>query len=261
MTGKPNSDPYIGITGFNDRQQVQEVLNIWPRRAERKLMVGVLLSSNVLYKTKKPRSPRYPESDLIRDIFIRDERCLNLIHYNTKNPDNLAAELFDAIAVAGPNLDGFQLNIKWPKISELKKFREREAEQVIVLQVGARAFEEVDDSPTKMAEKVAAYSDLVNYVLLDQSGGKGLKMNAELLKPFVEEIRAQTSGELAIVAVGGLGPEFEQFKEPILELVKICPSLSIDAEGKLRDEADNLIVRAAVEYVTQALDFFSEFTR
>src|SRR5437868_5866280 len=115
--------PYVGVTGFMSRPEVVEALAMVPRGSVRRLMVGVLMSSKTLVGQINKWPGRYPKKDAIVDIFIDDPRALNLIHYNTDNPEALFTQLAEITKLAGPNLDGFQLNIAWPPISQIENWR------------------------------------------------------------------------------------------------------------------------------------------
>jgi len=78
--------PYIGITGFTKREEVEFALKVFPRNSNRKLMVGVLAT----YKSLRgiPMKPKWakqtPNPEKIKDIFSNDERVINLVHFSTE---------------------------------------------------------------------------------------------------------------------------------------------------------------------------------
>jgi len=78
----------------------------------------------------------------IAEIFCKDSRILNLIHYNTKNTDLLSVQLATLTELVGPlQFDGFQLNIAWPPPLELLSYKCLYPDKKFVLQVGSSAFE------------------------------------------------------------------------------------------------------------------------
>ena len=244
--------PYIGITGFMHRGEVDAVLGVFPEDSPRKLMVGVLASEKTLSGQTNKRPGRYPDRLAVQHIFSDSPLALNLVHYNTKNPETLTtqmrafAELF-----GGPYFHGFQLNVAWPSPSKLANYRAT-CKGVIVLQIGAHAVEMVDNSPEKLAERVAEYRGLVEYVLLDPSGGKGQPFDTEQARLYLRALAEKDLG-IGLGVAGGLSAETLYLVEP---LVEEFPDLSIDAEGRLRDENDNLDLEAAKRYASAALKLF-----
>ncbi|MDO8571054.1 MAG: hypothetical protein Q7R79_00055, partial [bacterium] len=135
-----------------DRQEVQEAQDAIPPTSDRLLMVGVLVNSKTLNGEVTKNPNRYPAICKVSKIFTRHKNVLNLVHFNTKEPDLLLENLEMVTTLAGPHLHGFQLNMAWPNISALYYYRERNPNIKIVLQVGGRALEMVECSPNKLRE-------------------------------------------------------------------------------------------------------------
>lgn len=246
--------PYIGITGFMSREEVDFVLSKMPENSDRLLMVGVLASSKTLVGKKNRWPNRYPEMDEIAEIFIYHPLALNLIHYNTREPETLSDQLSKMTILVGVNLQGFQLNIAWPSPREIALYRKKYHHKIIVLQIGSHAFEKINHSPKKLATKVAAeYEDLVDYILLDPSGGYGKFFNPYKIRAYLEALREKDL-HIGLGIAGGLGPKTLDLLEL---LITDFSDLSIDAEGKLRDENDNLDLEKAGKYLQGSFEIFS----
>lgn len=122
-----------------------------------------------------------------------------------------------------------------------------------MLQVGDRSFQMIDYSPEKLAKKVKdEYADIIDYILLDTSGGLGKPFEPELMKEYLlvlkeknPEIGLGVAGGLSSTTLGILGP-----------LVADFPDLSIDAEGRLRDQNDCLDIYLAGQYLLKSLEIF-----
>lgn len=251
--------PYIGITGFMRQEEVAEVLSCLPNDSTaRKVMIGVLVSSKTLEGRKNKWPNRYPLVEKIGKIFTGHPGAFNVIHYHRKESGALLDQLEKLIELGGGNLDGFQLNIAWPDPKSLERFRMLYSGMYkrfsIILQINNKAFEGIS-SPEKLAAKVKnEYLGLVDYVLLDLSGGYGKLLDPNTLEPFVEKIQKEIPG-MGIVLAGGLSPETFNLVEP---LIKKYPFLSTDAEGRLRKPKpdDNLDVEKAKEYLRKAFSLF-----
>ena len=245
--------PYIGITGFMTRAEVRTILNYMPENPSRLLMVGVLANSKTMEGIPNKRPNRYPKPENLGDIFEPDKRVLNLIHFNTKEPKTLYDQIAKVRKLAGPNCHGFQLNTAWPNLEVLTRVAIQGRRTVVVLQVGGRAFEMINHDPRLLANKVAEYEHVIDYVLLDPSGGYGVPFDTEKTRTYLDALSAKNLN-LGLGVAGGLSPQTLNLLEP---LVGDFPNLCIDAEGKLRDHNDNLDLRVAGEYIKQSLETFN----
>ncbi len=249
--------PYVGITGFMSSAEVTTVLNLVDEKqsAERQIMVGVLASLKTIRGEKNKWPGRYPKTNDIKDIFLDDARALNLVHYNTKEPESLYSQLTMMTGVGGRLLHGFQLNIPWPNPTELERYVESHYGKMIVLQVGAGAYEMVERSPKALAAKIRdEYDDLIDYVLLDPSGGAGKPFDLGVARDQIEKITAKCSALVGVA--GGLhGNNLESLDS----LISDFPELSIDAEGQLRtpQPGDTLDMAKASTYITRSFEMFS----
>ena len=248
-------NPYIGVTGFMNKDEVLAVLNMLPQDLKRKVMIGVLASSKTIQGFSNKWPSRYPKPENLGDIFQPHPEALNLIHFNTDDPEFLFEQTEKARALAGKHCHGFQLNIAWPNPVTLQKIASVKENEVIVLQIRKRAFEMMKDSPQRLADFVASeYATLVDYILLDASGGYGKELNTEALKEYLRAL-TEKHLEIGIGVAGGLSPSTLHLMNPLIEEF---PDLSIDAEGKLRDTNDNLNVGVATSYLLDAIALFEK---
>ena len=245
--------PYIGITGFCSRSEVETVLAAVAAEPNRLLMCGVLLSNALLSGEPSDAPNRCPAPDAIAGIFSDDPRCLNLVHYRPPRGANLADALARATAIGGPHCHGVQINATrgapWPDPDALTAYRERCRPSRIVFQAGREAMESANHRPEELARRCAAYSGLVTDVLVDASEGLGLPLDAARSADYLEAIRA-AAPELGLVVAGGL--HSGNIAELLSPLLPEWSAVSIDAEGRLRDEDDRLHIAAAVAYLAAA---------
>ena len=248
--------PYIGITGFTAQSEVHTALDVFPENCSHELMVGVLASQKTIFLKEKNKWPnRYPDAKDIGDIFVNSPKALNLIHYSTKELDTLANQLMRMVGIGGEYFDGFQLNMAWPSPCDIGVFRGIYPDFYIVLQIGSRAFEEVGNDPETLAWRTAKdYLGLVDYVLLDSSGGLGKPLDTEKTRLCLEALCNEGVERFMCLGVaGGLSPSTLNLVEP---LVKDFPNLCIDAEGRLRNSDDHLNLNVAKEYIAKSLEIF-----
>ncbi len=221
------SNPYIGVTGFMSRNEIEEALRIVPHSVYR-LMVGVLMSCKTLRGEQNKWPNRYPRKETIQDIFMDSQQTLNLIHYSTDQPKGLAEQLIEITKLAGPYLDGFQLNISWPSVESLKEYWEKYPEKILILQIGRRALSKIE-SLEQFKEILAAYQPMISGVLIDESCGTGRIFNSERALHYLQA--ASEVPGLGLGVAGGLCASTLDLLYPIIEKF---PDISIDAEGGLR---------------------------
>lgn len=240
--------PYIGVTGFMTRGEVLSVLEVVPHDSEYALMVGVLMNEKTINGLPHKKWPnRYPLWGEVTNIFVDDPRVLNLVHYNTPNPETLSRQLLEIVDLC-PSIDGFQLNIPWPSIDQLERYWNVCPEKRIVLQIGPQAMCKVSLS-SQLVSKVEDYGPLIDTVLVDGSGGTGKPLDATLCGNYLRALQKVPNVTLAVA--GGLGPCSLNL---LGDLVSCFGELSIDAEGRLRTPhpEDRLDLEATQSYVKQA---------
>lgn len=253
--------PYIGITDFTSRAQVKEMLRIFDENknpvSTRRLHVGVMMSYKTLYNLPTKWAKVFPLKRDISGIFVSDEtfNCLHFADYDD-NPD-LRSTLLKIIHYGGCWLDAIQLDMVWPAPTEIVTgLRVTHGNVGVILQIGKKALDAVDNNPDKLVEKLADYSGVIDRVLLDKSMGKGLGMDAESLIPLIRAIRSGHP-KIGIGVAGGLGPETLDLVKPI---AAEFPYISIDAQGRLRPSGnalDPINWEMAGKYLVEALKILS----
>lgn len=253
-------NPYIGVTGFTDSDQVRLMLDTFQKNkrlgSQRKFHIGVMMSFNTLHGLPSRFTDSFAKSTAIRDIFPAGSRneIMNCIHYaDYRHDPNLRYPLSNAIGFGGPHLNAVQLDMIWPdpnEIAEALAHSDRKLD--IILQVGRHAFDRVGSDIPRLLNELARYSDVVTHVLLDKSMGKGISLDTDELLPFIRAIRDNLP-DYQIVVAGGLGPQTLHLLQPIIEEF---PDVSIDAEGRLRASGNNvdpLDLPITGEYLAKAL--------
>ncbi len=245
--------PYIGITGFCSRSEVDAVLDAIPAEPNRLLMCGALLSNALLSGKPSDAPNRCPAPDRIAAIFSDDPRCLNLVHYRPPPGADLADALSRATEVGGPHCHGVQINATrgapWPDPGALAAYRGRCRPSRIVFQAGREAMESANHRPDELARRCAAYSGLVTDMLVDASEGLGIPLDAARSADYLAAIRS-AAPKLGLVVAGGL--HSGNVAELLSPLLPKWSAVSIDAEGRLRDIDDHLDLPAVQAYLQAA---------
>ncbi len=248
--------PYIGITGFMNRKEVEEVMSVIPEGAVHKFMVGVLASPKTISGAGNKWVGRYPLAEKIGGIFPEDKRAFNLIHYGDglKSSEGLGKTLISVREqFGGPNMHGYQLNMAWPKGQEIAEFKEKYPEMQIVLQAGRWALEDSTESALSLMKRFRETypNGEVDYLILDISGGLGVPLSPSLMVTNLKIMQAAAL-DVSYTAAGGLHKGNLHLINPIVE---ICPDISLDAEGALRNPMDDsLIMSEAIGYTKGAYE-------
>lgn len=248
--------PYIGITDFISLQQVWNMHNIFERQGprRRKLHIGVMMSYKTLYGIPTKWKDSFPPKECIAKIFSSDD-TYNCLHYADYHYDrDLAWSVATAISYGGIGIHALQLDMVWPNPGEIANAVHTSRKNIeVILQVGRKALDEVQNDPQLLVEKLRDYEGVIHRVLLDKSGGEGRGMDAVALLPFARAIKKHMP-LLGLVVAGGLGPTSMHLVEPI---VKEFPDVSIDAQGKLRPSGnaiDPIDWNMAGTYLVKALE-------
>lgn len=256
--------PYIGITGFMRSYEVKLILDTFVKSRpliknsfyqtlfqgenDRILMVGVLASVKTLYGKTNKWPNRYPKIEDIKNIFLcNPSHLLNLVHYSTGHIETLYPQLALLTEIAGPNCDGFQLNIAWPDADEMSVFKKRYPYKKIVLQVGRKALD-IANAVINLESHLSSYEGLIDYVLFDPSGGRGEPFDTGEMHHCLKVAQKCLKG-VGIGVAGGLSAETLDNLQPILG---DFPDISIDAESRLRNENDHLVLSKAEFYIKKA---------
>ncbi len=248
--------PSIGITDFQNAEQVREVLALRPPGHPYAIQVGVMMSYKTLngVPTREGFERVWPKPSEIASIFIDDPASLNMLHWADYQGLTRVGDLVRAIGCCGPNIKALQLDMTWPA-PELCWAIENEFRLPIVLQIGTRAFDQIGNDPVRLLGRLDEYEGDIAGVLLDKSMGRRAEMDPGFLRPLVEAVRRECFG-LRVTVAGGLGPDTLGLAQSLFDEF---PGLSTDAQGQLRSSGsylDPIEMPRVTEYVRKAFKLF-----
>jgi hypothetical protein len=247
--------PYIGISGIMDREEIIKIECQLPSE-RRPIAFGVLISAKTIRGIPNKYPNRYPRPDQLRLIFEPWNKLdMVVLHYSADNDVTLCEDIGLAIQAIGRAPDGIQINMGnkrdggSPNPNKVAAIASMYPRMRIVLQVAPNQF----NSRATMWRHVREYAFSITDVLFDGSCGNGVDyftkpLNVDATRADLLELRSSFP-HLGLGIAGG----FSSYTLPaVAGLLQDIPDLSVDAEGKLRDENDHLDVKAAVEYATMA---------
>jgi hypothetical protein len=204
--------------------------------SSRKLHVGVMTSFKVLRGLPSKWTTAFPPPHTIKDIFVPDSEILNVVHYADYKGEDILNSLIDATLCGGPFMQALQLDMVWPDPADIRAYHKTFPLHQLILQINQQALDAVENNPERVIQRLREYGDALSYMLFDKSGGRGIPMDAEALRPFVELTYRSFPG-IGVVVAGGLGPNSTDLAEP---LAKDYPQISWDAQSKLRPSGSAL---------------------
>lgn len=241
--------PYVGVSGVVSLEQQTEIIDTFHESElpnyGRRLLLGVKAVHKTQYlDIENKYGPEwYP---------VGEEAFANAVapSPDTTKSANIAQVYLDTDHVGDPAyrdafsrrimergaswLNGVQFDmLPWHDDAAMLPFLEQlksEYDTQLLLQCHSEAMETL--GPREVVRRLGRYAHILDYILFDASHGKGVRLNTEALRPFVDE--AYSSGKLesvGIAAAGGLNAMV--VRDDLPELVNKYPDLSWDAEGQL----------------------------
>ena len=259
---------YIGVTDVSSHAQAIRFLDFFAslsqdKKDPRKLMVGVMMGHGTLHQNPQSRYVDiWPKREDVADIFPSHPYAYNTLHYADFRNITKASDLRLAVAYANQKdtLHALQLDMPWPDtelIRETKRFfletygRDLEC----VLQISAKALNDMETDMSNVVLKVDTYHDLLNHILFDCSGGRGIPVEHEIAMDFLMSVESSGCRPAPALA-GGFGPGTVKTIAP---MVKHFPHISIDAQGRLRKSGkvqDPLDEDLVFQYLKEAIETF-----
>jgi hypothetical protein len=220
--------PYVGVNGVTSSAQVAALLEEVPTGANRLLSVGILANRWTVAEAKEMRPADYPRSRDIPGIAVQNPRILNLIHYTSPDRD-LYSSLHSLTERFGERINGFQINVRWPRIVELVEYRQTHPLPFLVLRLDRDTLESIREAPADFKKKLRNYVRFIDAILLDWGGPENNLLDPTRALPCLRIVMQQIVGSdpaIGIGVAGGLGPDT---LDVLHRLIEIYPELSIDA--------------------------------
>lgn len=232
------NQPYIGVTDFVNRHQVKQAVACLLPWTDRRIHVGAMMS----YKTLNgiPTSSGWEKIWLdekgLNELFVKDRDVFNVLHYADYPDENgkvhtASADLIRAVKMAGPDVEGIQLDMIWPNAKHIIDLKQAFPDLSIIMQVSSKAIAYADKHDMTAKEVLQCYNENeIDYVLLDSGMGRGIEFDPKDVLNLIADVSDQFPQEKIAVA-GGLGPNTYNNLKTIFARY---PKISCDAQGQLR---------------------------
>lgn len=245
--------PYIGITGFKTVDEVVAAGNAFGAHPVDGYvpMFGIASSAKRLADKRTGGEQTPAVQDIPALLTHVPNGSLPMLHYHTTNKDTLIAEVEDLFLIGDVYAHGLcramQLNMDWPSPRSLEKVLGCFPDMAIVLQLPKRAMGGL--TAETIATKAHDYEGLVQYVLIDPSGGKGIDFDEHATMDLLHALDAALPSVTLGVAGGLSGDNVGQRVSTIRQTY--TKSFCIDAQGKLRCSNNLAIDPAKAQHYIQ----------
>lgn len=145
-----------------------------------------------------------------------------------------------------------------PFIEEVKQ----RTNHTIILQAHSESMQHL--GATNVTKRLGQYAHVLDYVLFDASHGKGVRIDPNALRPFLD--KSYESEQLTSVGLGVAGGLCaEVVRNELATLIKTYPNLSWDTEGKVHgtheDGTPSFDPHAAKDYLQASSDILRALPR
>lgn len=266
MSERKTNKPYISVTGVTNLEEAKILADTFNHclsaQSSHQGAVGFLVNSYTLEGFNRKPS-RFPNSAQLPDLLAETgDTVLNIIHYNTKNREELAGqvkELFGARLYQDKLCRVLQLNVRWPDVHQVETIKLALPELQIILPITPRILRR--QSKEEIAERVGEYENLIDFILIDPSGGRGTTFEAGWVAPYYRLLKYYYP-EKQVIMAGGFNENNLRLRLAQITQALMSGEFGIDAESGLRDKSmgdyyRRLSLARAVEYINQASAFFS----
>ena len=250
--------PYVGITGFKRGEEIIGLAEVFKddfafSDCPYSAMFGFVVSDKRLADPYGSGAQSPPANSLPELCCIVPRWALPMMHFYTKNPENLAEQVKKLFSI-GRMYDhaicrAVQLNVhSWPQISQVQSILDALPELNIVLQISKGAMDGLNNEEISM--RAAGYKDMASWALIDPSGGLGIEFDVPKTIALMNLIRREMPNTIMGVAGGFHDGNVEARVREIKKGYgrKFC----IDAQGKLMDLDKNLDCWKAEKYIEKA---------
>lgn len=248
---------YIGVT---DVSQVSLSLNLCKlvEGSGYKMHIGVMTNFDTMKNGIPPEKYQkvWRKRDQLAISFVNHPSAFNVIHYADykRNGRTTANVLRDVYQCGGEYCHGIQLDMIWPAAQIMWDTKEVHPYMKFILQVGRSAMSDIikdesdENSLFRLSDKLnKEYSGVVDYVLIDFSGGEGIPFDTSKMLLILGHLHKHSPGFSYVVA-GGLHASNLNLVNEVLRYFPV----SWDAQGRLRltgSSADPIDMDLAMNYV------------
>lgn len=258
MLKERENRPYISVTGVTNLQEANVLAETFsrclPPSFTHQGAVGYLVTLRTLY----------PDVLQLPTLLAQTGNIvLNTIHYSTRTSEGLSGQVKKLFGLGNIYHDklcqALQLNVRWPDVNQVEEIKTALPELRIILPLSPWILRR--QTREEIADRVGDYGDLLDFILIDPSGGKGTTFEASWVAPYYRLLKYYFP-EKQIIVAGGFNEANVPLRLALITRALMSGEFGIDAESGLRDRSTGdhygkLSLTKAVRYIEAAVAFFS----
>lgn len=243
---------HICIAGITRPEHWRQIVAHIPKNPKQIVVIEPLVCHEALLG-KAPEYPRrFVSLPELRTLLRRHPNVLNLVRYTTSERPSLTSQLSRIVELCGPGIDGFQLELVWPDVEQLRLFQSMYPKK-LVLKIGQEAYQEVGRSKTRLSSRLMQYRGLVQDIQLNLTEGTAEIFDADQMLDLLKTLHVLPFG------IGISGHLSSSVDSPGLKMIlKSYPGVNISALRDLRSEADDFLPEKAGNFLDRLFRIIPE---
>jgi hypothetical protein len=195
---------HICIAGITNREDQQAVALDIPNDGNHLLVFEYVVTNESLLGERPQSNLICTHLSEISALLERRPNVINLIRYETREPDSLVNQLRRISEYLGPELDGFQIETLWPDPNKLRCFLRMYPMKKMILKVGGEALAQVCQSKKRLLDRLSQYKGIFDDVQLNFTEGNGESFDPDMILNLLKTLHVLPFG---FGISGKLGPE------------------------------------------------------
>ncbi|NTW89996.1 MAG: hypothetical protein HGB37_03775 [Candidatus Moranbacteria bacterium] len=250
MTHFPKS--HICIAGITRPEHWKQIVSHIPEKPNQ----IVIIESMVCHETLLGKASEYPKRFVslseLRTLLGRHPNVLNLVRYSTSERSSVDSQLRRIIELCGPGIDGFQLELAWPDIEQLRRFLAMFPKK-LVLKIGRQAYEDVGRSKIRLSSRLLRYHGLIQDIQLNLTEGSEDQFDPDQTLDLLKTLHVLPFG----VGISGRLSDSTDSRD-LERVLRLYPGVNISALRDLRSEADDFLPEKAGHFLDRLFRIIPE---
>jgi hypothetical protein len=230
---------YICIAGITRPEHWRQIVAHIPENPNQIVIIEPLVCHESLLGKASEYPKRFVSLPELRTLLRRHPNVLNLVRYTTSERLSLTSQLSRIVELCGPGIDGFQLELAWPDIEQLRQFLAAYPKK-LVLKIGQEAYQDVSRSKKRLSSRLMQYRGLVQDIQLNLTEGNNDVFDPDQMLDLLKTLHVLPFG------IGISGHLSSSVDSPGLKMIlKSYPGVNISALRDFRSDEDDFLPEVA----------------
>jgi hypothetical protein len=245
--------PYIGIPGIMTGEEVRKILAVYGLGYSHLLMVEAHMNKRALsgaFEDERAKL-RFPDPRKLASIFIPDARLLNVVRYESDDPDptSMYEDLLQIRNLAGPHLGGFVLDMEQAHPHVIARYLDHmDPKMRFILRIDAKTLERFRKSTQPFESFLEWHLSNITDILIDPVEQPRLPFNPV----FAGQLFVWLAKHCETVRVGITGAAANGVMSAVADLLCLYPNLAVTAGKRLRDKNNQLSFEKVKKFLDES---------